>query len=616
MVSPTTDRRLGLSGNTAFKTPVKAATTAAITLSGEQTVDGVACVSGDRVLVKNQASSLDNGIWDVSTASWTRSIDADGNYDLTNGSLVLASQGGQSGQMFRCSATNPVTPGTSALLWLAEFGPATYPVVNTIASLKALDKTVNTRAFVLGYYAAGDGGGGLYYYDSADTTTADNGGTVIVASDGGRWKLIYVSAINVRQFGAKGDGATDDTTTFTNANAASLNLYVPAGTFKLTNWQPINGTVCRGAGYLATFIKQGAAGSPAIFINNGNVNWQGLEFDLFTINGATTPTVAAFQITPGASGAIWRSKFKFCAQNTYQAFNVTSAGTNFFDNDVHIQSEGTVTTAVYQQSGTYNRYVLFLTNCANSIAFDHGGIDDEIWITTDGQIKDSGLNTKLTPKVENLYGTALSAGEAVISMTGTNQTLLNPSVILPLGSATKCTYAFKPSNGTIFQNPYVTSSGGATLANPFNVNSGFLWTIQGGQSNCTNKMETIYDESDNTHSLRYVTMLGDVSQYTTHTQTHGGKVTQYTAPNAPFSLNVEGSADVVIVEPTSGMATAQFNLVNGLVGGRVISFTTTQALTAITWVSAAGTTLMSTTLAAGGKASFVYTTAQNKFYPV
>lgn len=61
-------------------------------------------------------------------------------------------------------------------------------VVSSISDLKALDKTLYKRAFVLGYYADGDGGGGSYYLDSGDTTTADNGGTVIVASDGGRWK--------------------------------------------------------------------------------------------------------------------------------------------------------------------------------------------------------------------------------------------------------------------------------------------------------------------------------------------------------------------------------------------------------------------------------------------
>lgn len=84
-------------------------------------------------------------------------------------------------------------------------------VVDTISQLRALDKTKYTRAFVSGYYAAGDGGGGPYWFDSTDTTSADNNGTIIVATDGGRWKLMHgTSWASVCQFGAKGDGTTDD----------------------------------------------------------------------------------------------------------------------------------------------------------------------------------------------------------------------------------------------------------------------------------------------------------------------------------------------------------------------------------------------------------------------
>lgn len=86
-------------------------------------------------------------------------------------------------------------------------------VVNSITALKALDKTAYTRAYVTGYYVAGDGGGGHYWYDSSDTTTADNSGSVIVATDGGRWKLLTNGKPwSVLQFGAKPDYTTDATT--------------------------------------------------------------------------------------------------------------------------------------------------------------------------------------------------------------------------------------------------------------------------------------------------------------------------------------------------------------------------------------------------------------------
>ena len=84
--------------------------------------------------------------------------------------------------------------------------------------------------------AAGDGGGGAYYYDSSDTTSADNGGTIIVAGDGARWKLANVLHLSVKQFGAKGDGVTNDTAAFiAAANAVDAlgggRVWIPPGAY-------------------------------------------------------------------------------------------------------------------------------------------------------------------------------------------------------------------------------------------------------------------------------------------------------------------------------------------------------------------------------------------------
>ena len=83
--------------------------------------------------------------------------------------------------------------------------------VNNLTELRAVDKTANTFAMTKGYYIPGDGGGAVYWYNPDDTITLDNGGSVIVAADGGRWYLLTDGNVSVRQFGAKGDGAADDT---------------------------------------------------------------------------------------------------------------------------------------------------------------------------------------------------------------------------------------------------------------------------------------------------------------------------------------------------------------------------------------------------------------------
>jgi hypothetical protein len=63
-------------------------------------------------------------------------------------------------------------------------------IVQNLAELRTLSKSVYAFAFVAGNTVKGDGGGGDYYYDASDITSTDNGGDVIVAADGGRWKFM------------------------------------------------------------------------------------------------------------------------------------------------------------------------------------------------------------------------------------------------------------------------------------------------------------------------------------------------------------------------------------------------------------------------------------------
>ena len=72
----------------------------------------------------------------------------------------------------------------------------------------------------------GDGGGGMFRYSSSSTQATD-GGTVFAPAGGGRlfregWTVSgFNGQLNVRWFGAKGDGATDDSAAVQSAlNAA------------------------------------------------------------------------------------------------------------------------------------------------------------------------------------------------------------------------------------------------------------------------------------------------------------------------------------------------------------------------------------------------------------
>jgi hypothetical protein len=116
MSSTSTDRRQGVNVNAAVKVPCKAATTANITLSGLQTIDGVALAADDRVLVKDQNTASENGIYRASTSTWQRDKDFDGVFDVVKGTLVHVTDGtSYSRTWWEVTTSDPITPGTTSL---------------------------------------------------------------------------------------------------------------------------------------------------------------------------------------------------------------------------------------------------------------------------------------------------------------------------------------------------------------------------------------------------------------------------------------------------------------------------------------------------------------------
>jgi len=114
--SSTTERRNGLDARVAVKPPVRVATTANITLDGEQTIDGIAVVSGDRVLVKDQTTGLENGIYVCQAGAWYRDIDFNGTSDVVTGTMVKVNLGSTlAGTLWTVTTTGTLTIGTTSL---------------------------------------------------------------------------------------------------------------------------------------------------------------------------------------------------------------------------------------------------------------------------------------------------------------------------------------------------------------------------------------------------------------------------------------------------------------------------------------------------------------------
>jgi hypothetical protein len=101
--------------------PVRAATTANITLSGTQTVDGVALIANDRCLVKDQSTGANNGVYVVAAGAWTRATDADGAGELVGGMLFPISEGTVNGNRVAMLTTNdPISIGSTALTFAMD----------------------------------------------------------------------------------------------------------------------------------------------------------------------------------------------------------------------------------------------------------------------------------------------------------------------------------------------------------------------------------------------------------------------------------------------------------------------------------------------------------------
>ena len=85
-------------------------------MSGTQTIDGVAVSADERVLVKNQSTASENGIYDCKAGSWSRSSDFDSDAEVTSGAFTFVEQGSVNADAgFVLTTDGSITVGTTAL---------------------------------------------------------------------------------------------------------------------------------------------------------------------------------------------------------------------------------------------------------------------------------------------------------------------------------------------------------------------------------------------------------------------------------------------------------------------------------------------------------------------
>jgi hypothetical protein len=105
------------------KQSVRAATTANITLSGTQTIDGVALVANDRVLVKNQSTASQNGIYVVAAGAWTRAADMDAWSEVPSAFAFVETGTANGATSWVCTSLQGGTLDTTSIVF-TQFGSA------------------------------------------------------------------------------------------------------------------------------------------------------------------------------------------------------------------------------------------------------------------------------------------------------------------------------------------------------------------------------------------------------------------------------------------------------------------------------------------------------------
>jgi hypothetical protein len=287
------------------------------------TLDGYTLLNGDRILVKNEATQANNGIytWATGGTVLTRATDFDTSTEIASGDFTFVSNGtlyGDTGWV----QTDPVTTvGTDPIVWVQFSGSGTYTAGTGLTLTGSQFSLTSPVAVTLGGtgLTSGTSGGVLYF-----------SGSTAISSSG----VLASNALMV------GGGAGSSPSTITTGTGVVTALGVNVGTA---------GAFVANGGALGT----PSSGTVTNLTGTASININGTV-------GATTPTTGAFT-TISASGVITSTvstgTAPFTVSSTTQVANLNAA------------TAGSATTATTATNATNTAVTVNSTNATNYLTF-------------------------------------------------------------------------------------------------------------------------------------------------------------------------------------------------------------------------------------------------------